>query len=287
MPEPDPLPDESSRYSAALADNEDANWVLARAWERPLAFLLPRLFPNDIITCVEFGCGSGLLAAHLPADLSYLGVDKCDHFLKKARNRCENMGGRAFRCFDVRNFDPKEHADLSCAWSFMKHFALREWDAVLAKVLQAGRFAAFDCQVAARAFDDGVAFPHVFVTERKVLSAVAAAGYEVEAEQTFCEFKVGGEPARTVAYWCRRRQAEGDEVGHTVPAPDDGLGVPTPQPFVALSVAGSPVADPSAYVVRLVEGGPPALYRDGKRVTDEWLLEMNVRVPRDERQTPE
>lgn len=267
----DTLPDESNRYTEDLATAEDVNWVLAGAHKKPLAFLTGKLNENAIAGVIEFGCGSGLLAAALPEGLEYLGVDRCDHLLKKARRRCPE---RSFKCFDVRT--AKESADLAMAWSFMKHFAPREWAAVLGKVLSSGkRFGAFDAQVAGKTFDDGRAFPHCFVTERAVLSAVAAAGFAVENEEVFSEFTVGGEPAKNVAYWCRRL-GEGEAPAEPTRPVSEKRSL-----RCNLVVGGELVTDLHRYGLRWVEKGPPALYRDGRRVTQAWDIELNVSVPED------
>ena len=291
------LPDESERYTADLADAEAVNWAVNRSWQRPLAFLLPRLdalrADNPVPGLIEFGCGAGLLANCLPEVVGYLGVDKCGHLLEKARRLCAGNPLRRFECLDARNVVAT--ADVSCAWSFMKHFALREWDQVLAKVLSAGRFCAFDCQVAEDCFDDGVAFPHVFVSERRVLSAVAAAGYSIESEEVFGEFKVGGKPAKNVAYWCRRQATDScSTLEAPSPAPEhydnglevirpdetEDLGRETPAFSQHLWVGGQEVQDLHPYLLKWVAGnwapGEPVLLKDGAAVTDEWRLELNV-----------
>jgi hypothetical protein len=49
-----------------------------------------------------------------------------------------------------------------------------------------------------------------------------------------------------------------------------------------------PVEDLGRYTVRFVEGRPPAphapaLYRDGRRVTEAWSLSLDVTAPADEK----
>lgn len=205
------LPDESCRYSPEVATDEAVAWITAGAHRRPLAFLLPRLEAHGVQSVFEYGYGSGLLASALPAGLLYVGVDACAALKQKAESLCAGREKCRFFVGDVRKFPFPDDTpyDLSMAWSFMKHFALDEWDQILAKVLSAGRFGAFDAQVAPRDFDDGTRFPHAFVTAERVRAAVGAAGHEVVAEEQFSEWRVGEVPCRCVAYWTRRRAAEG------------------------------------------------------------------------------
>src|SRR5690348_5894946 len=129
-------PDISEFYDEARAQAEQVQWLLSGPYRRYLAFVLPRIERESIRSVIEYGCGSGLVAAGLP-EVHYVGIDKNPHFLDMAWKRCGNSAPlmRRFVCFDARNH-ATEPADLAMAWSFLKHFSLDEWDRMVRLVLQ-------------------------------------------------------------------------------------------------------------------------------------------------------
>lgn len=131
---------------------------------------------------IEFGCGTGWVPLALPLELEYVGVDASEECIALAQQK---NPGRRFDVLDIRQtpaiFDVEEPFDVSCAFSFLKHFELSEWDNVLALVVQAGWWSVFTVPLADHDYDDGVEFPHVHVTEERLRRAVEVAGREISA----------------------------------------------------------------------------------------------------------
>lgn len=200
------LPDISEIYNdPERALEEELGWLLNAEYKRHLDFVLPRMEKAGVKSVVEFGCGSGLVAAGLDPHMGYVGIDRNEWFLKKAVER--NLGKeRKFIVNDIRKNDFKNTPfDLSMAWAFLKHFALDEWDAILAKVLSAGRYGAFGVQLLAKDLDNGTGFHHTFVTEEHLRRATLAAGHEVLEVVTFLEADLPGEGRlKDVGVWTRK-----------------------------------------------------------------------------------
>jgi len=171
------MPDESDRYDEATAHREDMEWIMGMGFVVQRDFLAPLMMEHSVRSVIEFGCGSGLLAHSLPSGIDYLGVDKAPLLLDKARKRNPTM---RFVCCDVRNVQEKPR-DLSLAFSFLKHFALSEWEQILGIILRHGQHAAFNVQIADQDIDNGVnGFPHVFVTRERLDKAVHTNGHKVK-----------------------------------------------------------------------------------------------------------
>lgn len=200
------LPDISVFYTPETALREEVRWILSGKHTKDLEFLLPRMEHHGIKTVLELGCGSGITAFGLPAETDYLGIDKNPWFLGRARLRNESNPKRRFRAWDARNWEQAESSDLSMAFGFLKHFALDEWDRMVATVLRHGRFGAFDMQLLHKDLDDGTEYHHVFVTERRLRAAVSSAGHEVVDLALLNEGTLEGEgTVRNMLCWTRRR----------------------------------------------------------------------------------
>jgi len=124
---------------------------------------------------IEYGCGTGWVPQHLPVEMHYIGVDANLYCLQLALQR---NPGRMFVYADVRR-EMVLTFDLACAFSFLKHFGLHEWDEVVAQVLRHGRYGLFTMPVGPETRDEGVDFPHVWVTEDRLRAAVNVAGHDV------------------------------------------------------------------------------------------------------------
>jgi len=146
-----------------------ATWPIFVGWIKHVAREV------EIVSVLEYGCGTGWVPRHLPPDMHYVGVDANQYCLQLAMAR---NPGRLFAFADVRAALALTF-DLACAFSFLKHFGLHEWDEVVAQVLRHGRYGLFTMPVGPETKDDGTEFPHVWVTEDRLRAAVNLAGHEV------------------------------------------------------------------------------------------------------------
>ena len=151
---------------------EDLQWVLNKSYQPYLDFLLPLVEDYQVKSVVEIGCRSGLLAARLPQEVGYTGLESNKWLRDKARKR---NPGRGFEHPDGEDL----HADLSLCFAFLKHVSLELWDGMLKQVLAAGKYACFDVQTLARDLDTGTDWYHVFVTPARLEGALGAAGHKV------------------------------------------------------------------------------------------------------------
>lgn len=297
----------------------DVDWVLNRTARKIAEYILPKMRMEGIKSVIEFGCGTGLLAAELPAEVQYVGLDMNDWFLGRARDRNSLYPAREFCKNDVREWSKTATAaaDLSMAWSFLKHFGLDEFDSILSTILGRGRFSAFNVSHLPADVDDGVDFHHVYVTEERVKRVVEAAGHEiVDAWQTEA-WAAHNQTARGVFYWTRRKETvlragegvlfdearpvsitseenkmfdrEAAEKAALTPHPSD-IVITTPvlvngKEIARLEIGGPPSVKPDAlheYSLRWLADGTPVLYHKGKRVTKKWRLSLDVDVAADE-----
>ena len=159
----------------AWGDPQRATWPhFVRAIQDVMLFGEMQNAP--IASMIEFGCGTGWVPAGLPPNVEYIGVDanpfclELAH-LKKPRRRFVRADVRyALSNVLLQAIAP---VDLVCAFSFLKHFGLHEWDDVVHVVLQHGRWAAFSVPIADADRDEGAEFPHVWVTMARVEAALA------------------------------------------------------------------------------------------------------------------
>jgi SAM-dependent methyltransferase len=136
-----------------------------------------RLYPNCRI--LELGCGTGFVPLHLPATWSYLGIDANELCLAKAY---EKNPDRSFCCLDVRQLALGRFRldfDLVAAFAFFKHFMPAEWAGVLRLALAMAPTAVFSMPIAEADLENGVDFPHTFVTRATLESAVASAHHRI------------------------------------------------------------------------------------------------------------
>lgn len=270
------FPDIAHYYTPERAAQEEAMWALEGTHHRDAAFLQPHLdaIASDRKSVIEFGCGSGILASLLTG-IDYMGVDKNPWFLERARARnfSDAPGAqRHFCCFDVRNYH-SEQRDCAVALSFLKHFALDEWNAVVAQVLRHGHHGCIEMQIAEEDHDDGEEYHHVYVTVEHLRRAVENAGHRIEDMHVERCFQTRlGKAAKRVLYWTKM-----------VERPKTATVAVLGKKYqTVLWVGGSPVRplERFRYSLRwvMVPGGNdrPVLYCDGKRVVKSWSLEMDV-----------
>ena len=196
--------DISVYYTEERALAEEVEWILRRPHAKIIDWLTPRL--DGMKNAVEFGCGSGIIAAALPPTLTYLGIDSNEHFLAMARKRCQ---ARSFSQYDVRDFDPEcsRPFDVAMAWNFFKHFSLAEWNAVVCCVLAHGRYGAFNAQVTAHELDNGTDYHHVHVSETRLAEAIRHAGHREVERTVLNEWTLQSGTARDVAVWTEKINA--------------------------------------------------------------------------------
>jgi len=172
------MKDISEWYTPKRCMDSEVAALLNRPFRKHLAFVIPRMEHYDVKSILEFGCGAGHFAAGLPDGMRYDGVDDNEWMVKKTASRIQDrrLFYAAIEVGDIRNF--RAHAAkastyaLVCAWFFLKHFSLDEWDAIVAKMLSYGRYAAFNVQVADHDYDNGTEYHHVYVTRQRLEVAV-------------------------------------------------------------------------------------------------------------------
>lgn len=189
-----------------------ADWLCARKHYEQLEFLLPRFERENLVSAVEFGPGSGLLAHAWKRKcprLVYTGVEKSAKLLQIASSpECfpGNYGGLTFVRGDVRDYELPE-ADVGVAFTFLKHFGLPEWDDILDIVCNGlFRFACFDVPLAERDLDNGTDWPHVFVSPGRLELALDKAMFAEIERHTLAEWDEDGlGRIKNVAIWARRK----------------------------------------------------------------------------------
>jgi len=170
-------PDYSEWLTPERLEEEERQWADPRlcTWPIFVGWIRHVAREVEIQSVIEYGCGTGWTPSRLSESFHYIGVDANLNCLMRAMQR---NPGRMFVYADVR----KQHVltfDLACAFSFLKHFGLHEWDEVVAQVLRHGRYGLFTMPVGPETKDDGVEFPHVWVTEDRLRAAVNMAGHAV------------------------------------------------------------------------------------------------------------
>ncbi len=196
------LPDISEYYTGDRAVKEEVAWIMQGEWKRYFQYLQDRLKKYDVISIVEFGCGSGLLASAIPEKIGYVGIDRNAWFIGRARARCPT---REFVIQDVRA-TPVEDYSLAMCFNFLKNFRLDEWVEVAGLVLAQGRYGCLHVQMCANEFDDGKDYHHTFVNEERLQKAIKAAGHvEILMEREVTNvWNVGIETCQDVCVWTRR-----------------------------------------------------------------------------------
>ncbi len=193
--------DNSLYYDADRALKEEIEWILRNAHGKIIDWLKPRA--ANLQTVVEFGCGSGIVAASLTPK-TYLGIDANPHFLRMAKMRLVDRDTFAFIKDDVRTAQIDGTFDLAMAWSFFKHFSLQELYAIMSSVLIHGHHGAFNVQIFERDFDNGTDFHHIHVTEERLSLALRQAGHREVERATLSEWPLAGATAKDVAIWTER-----------------------------------------------------------------------------------
>lgn len=129
---------------------------------------------------VEYGCGSGQLAAYIKNP--YTGIDQSEPLLALARSKNPD---KVFICATVRDDLKSVEADHVCAFGFMKHFRLEEWPAVFSR-LAANAKETLTIEAPTVEGEDWEDlrhdFPHTFVTRQTVARLASDNGFVIEAE---------------------------------------------------------------------------------------------------------
>lgn len=147
-----------------------------------------RLEPKSVL---EFGCGTGWTASYLDCK-RYVGVDANPFCVRYASERCpdKTFVEKEFRAYKQ---EVKPTVDVVLCVSFLKHFGLDEWDTIFQKFLSYGRHAVFTMQIADRDFDDGVEWPHSWITEEHLAEQLVVAGHEMVDREKSSENELGAE----------------------------------------------------------------------------------------------
>jgi SAM-dependent methyltransferase len=180
------FPDISEYYRGDLAMKEEAAWKHAKGHDVYYNYVNSVMKRYDLKSVVEFGCATGHTAVGIAPEYEYLGVDRNEWFLAKARTRCP---GRKFVAADLRAPLASEPFDLSCAFAVVKHFGLHEVDDIIKRILRAGskysilhmQFLDYGEDVDDHQQDGRPEYHHTFLTESRVNRVVSEAGFcEVE-----------------------------------------------------------------------------------------------------------
>lgn len=171
-------------------EQEEANWAKANEegeGHRVFANVVNELDPASVI---EFGCGTGWTASYIKIT-DYMGVDANIECVKKAEERCSI---RLFMQGDIRTW-VHGHGDVVLSTAFLKHFGLHEWNTIFARFLNFGwKYAVFTMQIAKEDNDDGLDYPHVWITRDHLMSQLAANGFELIEEIPCAVCELGEEP---------------------------------------------------------------------------------------------
>lgn len=171
------LPDYSAWLTPENLAEEDRLW-LACGYFRTYAGLVTEHLGSGL-SVVEFGCGSGLVQTQLPENVMYVGIDANEDCVRLARKRAAMLTGtHVISHADVRTV-PVAEVDLTCAFAFLKHFALFEWKEIAANVMRPGRRSVFTIPVVESDYEDGTAYPHARVSEATLRAAADAAGHTI------------------------------------------------------------------------------------------------------------
>jgi SAM-dependent methyltransferase len=163
-----------TEYLDTHFDITDKAW-LKTGHEYQANVVIPVIEKYSVKSVLEIGCGSGHLAKLIPQSIKYIGFDKSLLAIKSAKSR---RPSGTFITGDIREA-VLPHADLTVSWSFMKHFGLNEWKEVLEKILKQSPITLFSMPISSYTHDDGIDFPHVWVTEDYLLSALKEFGQKV------------------------------------------------------------------------------------------------------------
>jgi hypothetical protein len=125
----------------------------------------------------EVGCGSGQLATYIKNP--YQGMDQSIELLKIAQHKNPS---KAFALVNIRKLDVARcKVDNVCAFGFMKHFSLAEWDSIFARLAtMAVKTLTVETPLAETDWEEmGYDFPHVFVTDTRVRANATRNGFKV------------------------------------------------------------------------------------------------------------
>jgi SAM-dependent methyltransferase len=142
---------------------------------------------HDLITVIEMGCGTGWVPFYLPQNLLYLGVDKNSLCIQKAWAKNFKIAARrhiSFVCDDIRDFIlPDAPFDMVVSLSVLKHFRPEEWQYVFIKIMEKGDYACFTMSIGPNIVNDGVEFPHTYITKELLLESLELAGKKILTEE--------------------------------------------------------------------------------------------------------
>lgn len=158
-------------------ENEEAEWSLHAQYKVNADLLYHVLTDNECSTVLEVGCGTGWIPLQLMwTETQYIGVDKNARCIVLCHQK--NPGVPFVQC-DVRDLSRFYKADMVCAFAFFKHFGLHEWDSVIASILRRGKYSVFTMQISETDMDDGVEYPHTWVTMDRMEEVVNSAGHRI------------------------------------------------------------------------------------------------------------
>lgn len=188
--------DYSEFLTADNLANEEVHWAVGMHNPKMAGLVTKVCVEHGLKTVIEAGCGSGWVPTYLPADLGYVGVDKNPLCLALAGKK---NPARTFVRADLRDVK-HDQQDVVCCLSVLKHFRPEEWKSVFLNVMSLGRHACFTMSIGPKIVNDGVEFPHTYITREFLDECLAAAGKRVVYEEALtpdvhgCEFLFAAVP---------------------------------------------------------------------------------------------
>ena len=152
-------------------DKTETDW-LANQWIHEDQYNAIKSLKGPIL---EVGCGSGQLATYIKNQ--YTGIDQSDKLLALARKKSPE---KTFILADVRDLVVAKHQNV-CAFGFMKHFSLPEWDTIFSALAsKAEKTLTIETPISADEWEDRRHdFPHTFVSPERVARNAKAHGFEI------------------------------------------------------------------------------------------------------------
>lgn len=145
-------------------ENEDRAWLKDHTEERQevSAIVQNVISSHNVDSMVEFGCGAGWLGNMIQPFVSYTGIDANEGCLALANERKRNPMALYLQG-DIRK-TLGSGCDLVCAFSFLKHFGLHEWEGVMDQFFSFAPLAVFTLQLTdGEDEEDGTEYHHVWI----------------------------------------------------------------------------------------------------------------------------
>jgi len=175
------FPDISEWYTPERIDSEEPLWGASKSYLIAVREVMGVCDPYGLTNVVEVGCGTAWIPTALPRHITYVGIDKNPHMLRRARVKNPDT---VFIEWDIRELSKLNlTTDLVFSLGVLKHFSLDEWADRLKDILALGKYGLFTQHIflndARKPIDDGKEYHHIWVTESQMIEAVDRAGHEI------------------------------------------------------------------------------------------------------------